>query len=98
MVGDILRELREDKGYTQTELGDLLGLTRQTISAYENGTIEPTLSTLIKLADLYNCSLDYLAGRTKEMYNLNLIKNDNKKFIMEVIKIAEKYDIKNKKE
>lgn len=96
MMSDIIRELREDKGLTQTELANILNVSRQSISGYENGLVEPTISTLIKLADLYNCSLDYLTGRTKERYNLNLYKKDTKNLLIELIEVVEKYQIKKK--
>lgn len=94
---DRLKELREDYGYTQDYVANELNVTRQTISAYENGTTEPTLANLIKLADLYNCSLDYLLCRTKEKTNLNVSNKDNKEFILKLIKLIDNYDVKNKK-
>lgn len=96
MMGDILKELREDKGLSQSDLGDILNVTRQTISGYETGSIEPPFSTLIILADMYNCSLDYLAGRTKEKYNLNLLNKDTKELLLDIIKVVEEYSIKKK--
>lgn len=66
MFGDRLKELREEKEMTQEELGKLLNVSRQTISGYEAGAIEPSISNLIKLADIFNISLDYLLGRTKK--------------------------------
>lgn len=96
MMNDILKELREDKGLTQTELANYLKVSRQSISGYETGIVEPTVNTLIKLADLYNCSLDYLTGRTRERYNLNLMDNENKQILLELIKVVEQYNIKKK--
>lgn len=96
MLKDILKELREDKGLSQTDLANILNVTRQTISGYETGVIEPPLSTLIKLADMYNCSLDYLAGRTKEKYNLNLMNKDTRQLLLQIIDVVEDYKIKKK--
>lgn len=96
MLHDLLKELREDKGLNQIDLAEILNVSRQTISGYETGTIEPPFSTLVKLADIYNCSLDYLAGRTKERYNLNLMNKNNKKLLLELIKVVEQYNIKKK--
>ena len=64
MMGDRIKELREDKGYTQTELANILQVSRQSLSNYENEIVEPNINTLIKMADFFNCSLDYLTGRT----------------------------------
>lgn len=96
MLHDLLKELREDKGLNQIDLAEILNVSRQTISGYETGTIEPPFSTLVKLADIYNCSLDYLAGRTKERYNLNLMNKNNKKLLLELIEVVEQYNIKKK--
>ena len=58
-----LRELREDRDVTQKELADILHIRQNTYSQYETGVIELTASTLIKLADFYGVSVDYLLGR-----------------------------------
>lgn len=96
MLNDILKELREDKGLNQTDLADILNVSRQTISGYETGSIEPPFSTLVKMADIYNCSLDYLAGRTKEKYNLNIMNKDTKELLLNIIEVVEEYKIKKK--
>lgn len=58
-----LRELRELNNFTQAEVAKRIGITRFTYSNYENGKTQPDFNTLIKIADLYNVSLDYLLGR-----------------------------------
>ncbi len=58
-----LMEQRVVNGYTQEEIASLLGISRSTYAAYETGRNEPDITTLIKLATLYNASLDYLVGR-----------------------------------
>ena len=61
-----LRELRRKCGMSQKELGNVVGLTQQTINKYENGNAEPNIRTLIALADYFETSVDYLIGRTSE--------------------------------
>lgn len=61
---DRLRALREDNDLTQTEVAEALNLTRTAIANYENAIREPDLKTLIKLADYFDVSLDYLLCRT----------------------------------
>ena len=61
-----LHELRKARGMTQKELSEALGVTIRTVTNYENGSREPNIATLIKLADLFDVSLDYLTGRTDE--------------------------------
>ena len=94
MFGDRLKELREEKEFTQEELGKFLNVSRQTISGYESGSIEPSIANLVKITDIFNISLDYLLCRTKERYNLNLEDKKNKDLIIDIIKVIEKY--KNK--
>ena len=64
-LNEILVNLREEKGITQLELAGIIHVTRNTISSYETGTIQPSYSVLVRLADFYNVSLDYLFGRTR---------------------------------
>ena len=65
-----IRSLRIDNGYTQRQIGDYLGISQNTYSQYEIGVLNYPVDVLIKLADFYNVSVDYLLGRTnkKELY------------------------------
>ena len=60
--GDILSELREDRGLTQKELGKMLNVTGGAISSYEKGVHFPDFDRLIQLASIFNVSTDYLLG------------------------------------
>ena len=59
-----LKELRERKNMTQTRLAMDLSLSQNSVSRYENGTHEADYATLIRIADYFNVSLDYLLART----------------------------------
>lgn len=59
-----IRSLRIDNGYTQRQIGDYLGISQNTYSQYEIGVLKYPVDALIKLADLYGVSIDYLVGRT----------------------------------
>ena len=59
-----IRDLREDKDLTQSYLAKLLGCTQQTYSRYESGEITIDIYNLIKLAEFYDTSCDYLLGLT----------------------------------
>lgn len=48
---------------TQTDLAEKLHITRQALSSYERGNIEPNIGTLCKLADIFNITIDELVGR-----------------------------------
>ena len=59
-----IRSLRIDKGYTQKQIGDYLGISQNTYSQYEIGVLRYPVDVLMKLADFYDVSMDYLVGRT----------------------------------
>lgn len=59
-----IRLLRENKDISQTKLAENLYIGRSTLSEYESGIKQPPISILIKIADYFDVSLDYLAGRT----------------------------------
>ena len=70
MIFKNVRSLREDKDIRQREIAEYLGVSQNTYSQYENGIIAFTDQILIKLADYYGVSIDYLMDRTniKEPY------------------------------
>lgn len=57
-----LKELREKFGLSQIELGNRLGVTQQSVFAWEHGKTSPQIQTAITLAQMYGVSLDYLLG------------------------------------
>lgn len=61
-----IRNLRIDNGYTQKQIGEYLGISQNTYSQYEVGVLKYPVDVLIKLAELYHVSLDYLVGRTSQ--------------------------------
>lgn len=65
-----IRSLRVDRGYTQKQIAEYLGISQNTYSQYEIGVLNYPVDTVCKLADYYNVSTDYLLGRTsvKEPY------------------------------
>lgn len=61
-----IKDLREDSDISQNQLANVLGISQRAYSHYENGTRKIPLDILLSLADYYNCSTDYLLGRTKK--------------------------------
>ncbi len=59
-----LKELRINKHLRQEQVAEIIGVTKSTISAYENDLRQPSFETLLRLANLYRVSTDYLLGRT----------------------------------
>ena len=61
-----IRDLREDHDLTQREMGEILSCSQRVYSNYERGDIDIPTSVLIKLADYYGVSVDYLLDRTND--------------------------------
>lgn len=95
-LGEKLRNLRKEHGYTQDFLSDYLNVTRPAVGYYEKDINEPSLETLVKLADLYQVSLDWLLGRTTVKFNLNLENNDNKDAVLKVYEVLKEFEIRKK--
>lgn len=66
MTFENIKNLREDNDKKQQELADYLHVKQTTYSKYELGKINIPIEILIKLADYYNVSVDYLLGRTQK--------------------------------
>lgn len=64
LFGERLRELRTDRNIRQEEIAQHLGITRQAYGKYESDERQPSYNILVKIADYFNVSLDYLLGRT----------------------------------
>ena len=63
---NVIRDLREDRDLRQSDLAKAVGIDQRTISNYETGKSNPDSEALIRLADFFNVSIDYLVGRTKK--------------------------------
>ena len=59
-----IRSLRIDRGLTQKQIAQLLDISQNTYSQYEIGVLNYPVDALLKLADFYEVSVDYLLGRT----------------------------------
>lgn len=62
-----LKELREAYKLNQTELGEILGVTNQTVSNWENENIAPSIEMVEKIANYFKVSVDYLLFRTDSL-------------------------------
>ena len=62
--GDRLKELRKSKKLTQVQVSEMIGVQQGTYSRWENGTLEPNLDAVVKLAKLFDTTTDYLLGKT----------------------------------
>ena len=66
MFGDQIKNLRMSKCLNQVEMAKILGVTKQSVSNWENENIMPSVDMLIKLSQFFNVSTDYLLGLTEK--------------------------------
>ncbi len=69
-IGENIKYFRERQNWFQREMAERLNISRSTLAKYETGERVPDLHTLIKIADLFNISLDHLVGRPYQMEDL----------------------------
>lgn len=67
MYGQRIRELRIEKGLTQTQLAEILNTTQKSISKYETEFLDLNTNVIISLCKFFNVSADYLLGLTDDM-------------------------------
>lgn len=67
MLYQRIRELREDHDLTQVQMGKILSCSQRVYSNYERGELDIPTEILIKLADFYEVSVDYLLNSTEQM-------------------------------
>lgn len=87
-----LKELRIERGKTQKDLAVLLSVTQQTYSDYEVGRTNPTPDALVKLADFFEVSTDYLLGREDDFGNVSIPAPSMSSDSKELLKIFESLD------
>ncbi len=69
VFGQMLKKLRINNELSQKTLADKIGVIQQSISAYENGTSDPSIDCLIKFAQFFNVTIDYLVGYSQAPSN-----------------------------
>jgi len=81
-----LRELREAKHLSQTNVASRLNVSRSTISGYESNTTTPSLEQFTRLAVLYNTSLDYMMGLdNRTCFYLDGLSENQKQTILDIV-------------
>ena len=73
MKAAIIKELREEKGISQSELAKAMNVSRSTITMMENGSREGSIQLLTKMADYFGVTVDYLEGKVD--YKESLVSN-----------------------
>ena len=79
-----LQELREDKGISRKDLAASLNITVSALGMYEQGRREPNIDMLIKMADYFDVSIDFLVGRS--------FKNENNELLVEALHLKNEID------
>lgn len=64
IFGERIRALRESTNYSQVKFAEVFGIGQSSVVRYEKGEASPALELLVKIADYYDVSLDYILGRT----------------------------------
>jgi len=86
VLGDRLRKARERKGLSQIDVYKKTKINNKTISRYESGGSEPDIDNLLKLATLYEVSIDYLVGRTD---NPNMTFSEQERIIYDKLDLTD---------
>ena len=80
-LGFRLKELIKEKNLEQQQIASLIGLKTPTFNGYVGDKREPNIDTLIKIADFFAVSVDYLIGRTNFRTYIDSLPNDLKEFV-----------------
>lgn len=82
LLGSKIKELRTKYRFTQSELAELVGVTKSSIASYENDSRQPSYSVLIKLARTFNVSTDFLLlGKADNVLRIDNLKDDQIRII-----------------
>lgn len=87
----ILKQLREKYHFTQTEVARKIGINVRNYNRYENGTVEPDIATLVKLAEFFHTSIDNIVGRDTQIIDLNAIEPLDSKLIKKILQLNKNY-------
>ena len=87
MLHEKLKTIRISNKLTQKDVADYLKISRSTYNNYEQNIAEPSIESLIKLADKFHTSIDELVGRDTDMINLNTLEPEVSTLIRKIIKM-----------
>lgn len=87
LLGKKIKELRTKAKFTQSELADLLGVTKSSIASYENDSRQPSFPVLIKIAQIFNVSTDYLLlNKSEKSISIESLNEEQTEIIKSLIK------------
>lgn len=86
IMGEKIKELRSAKKMTQTALAERVGVTKAAISAYENGTRQPSYPVLMSIANVFNISADVLLGNNKrDVIDVTYLTPSQRSYIQQMV-------------
>lgn len=86
MIANKIKILRENKGLSQKDLADKLGITRSSVNAWEQGISVPSTQYILELANLFEVSTDYLLNfKNDNAINIDGLNDKEVKIILELI-------------
>lgn len=97
-IGQKIKELRLQRGWSQEKLAEKIGIGQQYISKYESGKLSPSFKTLSKIADVLGVSVDFLRTKEKvDLSNVNVQDKNLRELLNEVNDLNEEdlFTIKN---
>lgn len=89
-----LRELREEKEWSQKDLATKLGLTQPAIADWERGTRKPNLTKIEEIADIFGVTVDYLLGRSNKkgvIITLSELRKSHPKLADDLTRVGAEY-------
>lgn len=92
LFNERLKDIRTKKELTQEEFAKLLNISPSSISLYESGSREPSLTTLINIAKILNVSTDYLLGLSdnEQVVRINISSKDKQEIVKKLLEIINK--------
>ncbi|HEX3047005.1 MAG TPA: helix-turn-helix transcriptional regulator [Bacillota bacterium] len=89
-ISEKIKKLRQDKGWSQTQLAQKLGIPSQNVSRYERGVFTPATEALAKFAEVFGVSVDYLLSEELEDAGAYKIKDKQlQRYFEEIDKLSE---------
>ena len=89
VFGERMRILRQNLGISQQQVDDKLNISRNLLSNYERGIRQPDYQMLVRLADFYEVSLDYLLGRSDTYKTQNVCTDRETEIINRVLRLSD---------
>ena len=98
MLGEQIKNLRKARRISQTELARHVGVTKQSVSNWENDNIQPSIEMLCRIAKYFGCTTDYLLELDDKSYVIETkrLTDSQTQNILAIVKEFEKLNVKEK--